>query len=745
MIKKRSLLVIMMLVIVILAFISISSSHSIAQVMNQDSPIPVKAHFVSRASSDLLIQGSIHFHLRNGLELENLIAQQQDSQSKNYHKWLTPQEFGYRFGLENEKYKAVLSWLENNGIKVTNEWVNQLSIEFQAPASQVEKIFSVEMNKYEMSGVHYYSNDRSPQVPTDFISEIAQVRLHNFPKYHSTIRYPNQSRIAPNFNNGTASLSLGPQDFYKVYNASALFNDGIDGTGQTIGIVADSDFDVKDVNSFRSTFKLPQLDIEKIALGPIRVSGARDEALLDIEIASAVAPMAKVQVAIVDQNVTDFNDAIRYFVNNSPQTKVINISFGLCERDDGISDEEVLDALFKQASAQGQSVFVSSGDDGANDCGDGTGRQVNALASSPFVTAVGGTSLDPGFDTNGNATTYKGEEVWDGSGGGFSSLFSKPTYQLTSDIPSGSGRTVPDVALMADPNTPGWAYFAGGRLSIVGGTSASTPAWVGIFALANQLSKDSGLGAVNSRIYQLGSLQQKGGKKVFNDITTGFNSNHNVQGYGAKVGYDLATGWGSPSVNDFVRSFVALPSDESGLTLISPNGGEFSDIDKTIKVNWLVSDKLSAKITSQDILFSDDAGNSFKPVATNLNKQTRSFTFDASQIVSTTARFRIVVHTTDNVDVVDSSSNNVNLNTALRIDSAFYSTKDKGFLVFGTGLNTSAQLIVNGITINKPAKAVDRQTIFFKGGIKKFGLRSGDNFVNVIVGGVKSASYKIIL
>lgn len=745
MVRKFSYLLTVMLsaVIITIMFFSTSTTYSSTQRITQYSPVPIKARYVSRAPADLIVHGSIHFHLRNNLELENLITEQQDSQSENYHHWLSPQEFAHRFGLEAENYQTVMSWLKNNGIKVTGEWINHLSVDFEAPASQIETVFNVQMDKYEMNGENYYANSRSPQLPFTFISDVAQVRLHNFPKYHSMIKYPTK-KITPDFKNDSNALSLAPPDFYKVYNASALFSDGINGAGQTIGIVADSDFDIADVNNFRNTFKLPSLSLEKIPLGPIKVSGARDEALLDIEISSAVAPMAKVQVAIVDQGVTDFNNSIRYFINNSPQTKIINISFGLCERDDGITDEEILDALFKQASAQGQTVFVSSGDDGANDCGDGSGKQVNALASSPFVTAVGGTSLDPGFDLNGNATAYKSELVWEGSGGGFSTLFAKPSYQLISDVPSGSGRTVPDVSLLADPGTPGWTYLAGGRLSVVGGTSASAPAWAGVFALANQLSKDSGLGSVNSRIYQLGSLQQKGGQKVFNDITTGFNTDHSVQGFGAKAGYDLATGWGSPNVNEFVRAFTVLPADDSGLTLISPNGGEFNDLDKSIMVTWLVNSKLSPKITSQDILLSTDEGASFKPVATNLDKQKRSFSFDASQLISTTARFRIVAHTTDNQDVIDSSSGNVNLNTALRIESAFYSVADKGLTIFGSGLATTAQLMVNGVPIKKTAKALDKRTLFFKGGSKKFGFKTGDNVVNVMVGDVKSASYKIV-
>src|SRR5207253_1409233 len=150
---------------------------------------------------------------------------------------------------------------------------------------------------------------------------------------------------------------------------------------------------------------LPAKDPKKILpFGPIpnRGGGEEIEVLLDAEWGGAVAPATNVIVVITQ----DVDISLQYFVNKMPEVKIISISFGLCEQKLGEQRARMFHDIYSQAAAQGQTVFVSTGDDGANDCGDGRGQQVNGLASSPNCVAVGGTTLDPIFDEIGNATSF---------------------------------------------------------------------------------------------------------------------------------------------------------------------------------------------------------------------------------------------------------------------------------------------------------------------------------------------------
>src|SRR5581483_4579635 len=186
-----------------------------------------------------------------------------------------------------------------------------------------------------------------------------------------------------------------------------------------------------------------------------------------------------------------------------------------------------------------------AGGEGAADCAPASRQPaINALAASPWVTAVGGTTVDPRFDAAGNATGYGGEVVWnDGSGatgGGPSMFFAKPVWQTGPGVPADGARDVPDVALAASPTDPGFAVAVGGRGLVFGGTSVSAPIWAGMAALL--VAKQGGpLGLLNPELYRLGAAQAMGGRAVFHDVTTGTNAVGTTPGFAAGPGFDLAT------------------------------------------------------------------------------------------------------------------------------------------------------------------------------------------------------------
>lgn len=705
--------------------------------------IPAQARLKEALSPNEMISGTIYFRLRDEANLDLLLAKQQDPSDANYHTWLSPREFGEKFGASESTYQKAITWLEQSGLKVNQTWTNHLRLDFQAPASEIEKVFQVQMQLFELENKTYYGHLQQPYIPTSLVSEVLDVKLHNFLFTQPTIK--RQEKLADFVDRGR--FAVGPQDLYIAYNFKPIFANGIEGNGQTIGIIARSDFNMSDVEDFRNLFKLPTNNVVKVpAGGQIIDRGGIEtlEVLLDTQVSSATAPKATVQVAIADKD-NDVDQSLAYFLDKLPDTKVLSISFGECEKFLFPQFEALFNNLYKQAAAQGQSVVVSSGDQGANDCGDGQIAQVNALAASPFVTAVGGTSLKLGFDDNGNATSYQGEQVWSGSGGGISLFFPRPDYQTTAGITE-IGRTVPDVALLADPSRPGFFIVQDSSTRVIGGTSASAPVWAGILALTNQASQTNGLGNANYRIYQLGKMQQMAASPLpgfFNDITEGNNASATLPGYKASFGYDLCTGWGTPNVNRFVMSFGPNPEQQKALFLLFPNGGEFLPKDEKITVRWNVLDSLATKITSQDLLVSMDEGATFKPIATNLAPTVRSFDFTTSKATAR-ARFRIITHTSSSTDIVDTSDATLNIGTDLNIDFARYSILDNRLEIEGGGFSKKVKLFVNGSLIDRQAKLVDGK-LLFKGKQKKLKLKAGENTIILEVDSVSSATYKLYL
>jgi subtilase family serine protease len=391
------------------------------------------------------------------------------------------------------------------------------------------------------------------------------LRLNTFPLARPVVRIVSSSRSIE---------TMAPGDLLTAYNGWPVLGRGIDGAGQTIAVVARSDFNQSDISLFQRHFGTTSLQPIKVfpAGNPgvgapngvcrnVRnrsqcIQGEEGEVVLDVEWANAMAPGATV---LVDIAATDIDQSFFDIVNHHPEAKVITMSFDACERLDA-SDHLLFGPVYAQAAAQGQTVLVAAGDDGADDCQDGQAAGVNVLASDPNVTAVGGTALDPGFDTIGNATGHVSETVWNdshgASGGGASVLVPKPDYQRAPGVPADGARDLPDVSLLASPLTVGYVTTVGGQPVIVGGTSAAAPTWAGIVALLNQTTPGGASGAINHRLYALGRQQYASGIGPFHDIVTGGNSFEGVTGFDAGAGYDLASGLGTPDIDRLSRAFT---------------------------------------------------------------------------------------------------------------------------------------------------------------------------------------------
>jgi subtilase family serine protease len=433
-------------------------------------------------------------------DLNNLLAQQQDRSSPNYHKWLTPAEFAGRFGMTRNDISRVQAWLESQGFTVTSVANSRNQISFDGTVAQVEAAFRTEIHNYLVDGEVHLANATNPSVPAALAGSVLAVgNLHNFsPKPRAKFRTRSANGADPHF---TSHLSgdhfLTPGDFATIYNLPA----GLDGTGQTIAVVGQSTVSASDLANFRSAAglaaKAPQYVLYPSTSTATRCAGDEGESDLDLEWSGGVARNAGIIFVYAGLNPGDtcgnrFNsvwNALQQAVDTNV-APVISTSYGACEAANGEAFAvNMVQVWAQQANAQGQTIMASSGDSGAADCDPDTidsatrGLAVDVPAAIPEVTGMGGTEFTGdaaatvsggnattttywkgttgGTDTISSALMYIPEMGWNdtaenhrlsASGGGASIYFAKPTWQTGTGVPSTAGRDVPDLALNASPD-----------------------------------------------------------------------------------------------------------------------------------------------------------------------------------------------------------------------------------------------------------------------------------------------------
>jgi len=338
-----------------------------------------------------------------------------------------------------------------------------------------------------------------------------------------------------------------PTDIRQLYNIPS----GLDGTGQTIGILEFSNgYNLNDATQFWRLHGISSPAVHFVSVDGTRNDGGMsqndEEATLDLQWAGALAPGAQIIVYEANGGGTyqDFEQAIthslQYILNDTQyQPSVLSISYGDGEASFDAAALQQWAELIAQLDAKGVTVCISSGDQGAYGLHDLSGPKVphaDAPASLPVAIAVGGTSLLP----NGteSAWTYLSPNNGGATGGGYSAVFTKPTYQ---NATPGTGRGVPDISCNADPAT-GYQIIFQGQPAVVGGTSVSCPVFATVIALANQQREQQGqasLSGLAEKLYS-GTIQSS-----YRDITVGNNAYNGVVGYRAKPGWDACTGFGS--------------------------------------------------------------------------------------------------------------------------------------------------------------------------------------------------------
>lgn len=558
--------------------------------------------------------------------LQELLRDQQDRNSARYHKWLTPGQYASRFGMSAGDLAKVTAWLRSAGFEVNGISRSHTRISFNGTAAQMEAAFHTEIHHYRTGGEIRLANATELSVPAAFAGTVLGVsRLGDLRTKPGNVSAPGKQRagISPHYTGSSnGDHYLAPADFATIYDLSPLYTAGYDGTGQTIAIMGQTEIYTADIDAFRTAAGLTartSTNFQTVLVpntGTAAISSANlTEADLDLEWAEAVAPNVNLLFVYVgnDANANAFT-ALEYTIDQN-LAPVISITYGICEAN--LESEEnitavALQAEVQQANAQGQTVIAASGDQGAADC-DGEvasavdGLAVDVPAAIPEVTGVGGTEFtDDASSTatttywnaantsvGGSAISYIPEIAWDdtvengfltGTGGGVSTVFTKPTWQVGTNVPADGYRDVPDIAFSAssdhdaylvcsnqtanDSCMNGFAAPSGSVLS-TGGTSFGAPTFAGIVALINQRT-GSAQGNVNPTLYSLAESTAA----AFHDITTGSNDvpcttgspdcpANNVMGYVAGTGYDQTTGLGSIDANVLVN---AWPIDYSLLT-----------------------------------------------------------------------------------------------------------------------------------------------------------------------------------
>jgi subtilase family serine protease len=552
-------------------------------------------------------------------DLDRFLQQQQDPNSPNYHQWLTPEQYANRFGMSTSDLAKVTVWLQSHGFRNVTVSRGRNSIEFDGNAGQASAAFHTPIHTVVYNGETHYANIASPQLPSAFAGAVAGITsLNNF--------RPRAMSIAHFTSSVSGNHFLAPGDIGTIYNINSLYNSGVKGDGQSIAVVGQTtltpndDGTHADIDRFRSLASLPAINLTFKKTGsPTYSASDVDEANLDLEWSGAVAPNAQIFFVYSDNALFT---SLPYIVNNN-LAPVISISYGTCEANVDASSVTVLTNILTQANAQGQTISAASGDNGAADC-DGTtppatmGLAVDVPASTPYVTGMGGNEFtgdtagtvtcnsqgqncvaaaDPPYwggsssvsDASPTALEYIPETAWNdtdattiaASGGGVSTLFTKPTWQSGTGVPADGQRDVPDIALSSSPNHDGYlicsqgscvnGYRAGSCvtgtdpgciLNVIGGTSVGPPVFSGIVALLNQ-KFGMRLGNVNSTLYSVAGSTPS----AFHDITTGNNmvpcqagskdcGKSGMIGYNAGTGYDQVTGLGSFDVGALAAAWT---------------------------------------------------------------------------------------------------------------------------------------------------------------------------------------------
>jgi len=525
--------------------------------------------------------------LRNREALDTLLRQLYDPASPHYRRYLTPAQFAERFGPTPQDYEAVIAFAKANGLTATGTHPNRTLLNVSGTVAAIERAFRVRMHAYQhpTEGRTFYAPDADPTldlaVPILMISGLDDFSL---PRPAVLRLKPLDKSLGPK----PAVAGSGPRGFLMGRDFRAAYAPGVslDGAGQAVGLFALDGYYANDVLAYQNLAGLPNVPITNVLVdnssgrpGPDNI-----EVALDIAMATCMAPgLSKVIVyqgrpssspyTVLNRMANDTNAV------GEVAARQLSSSWGW-----NMPSTEAQNQVFVQFAMQGQSFFQASGDEGAY-CGGSCLPW--SPSENPNVTVVGGTSLT----TSSPGGAWVSETAWSffpeepiASSGGFGTNYAIPDWQRGIDMTCSGGsstmRSSPDVACVAADI---WLIANNGEQFSVAGTSAAAPLWAGFAALVNQQAAANGqpgIGFINPAVYAIG--KSSGYAAAFHDTITGNNTNAccGPGRFFACRGYDLCTGWGTPTGSNLIAALLAPPpalriSPATPLTFTGPSGGPF--------------------------------------------------------------------------------------------------------------------------------------------------------------------------
>jgi len=472
--------------------------------------------------------------LRNQKRLNDVLERICDPQSPDFRKYLTPDQFTEQFGPTEADYQKLIAFAKTSGLSVVSTHPNRMLLDVEAAVDDIERVFHVTMRtfRHPKEARQFYAPDLEPSLDLSLaVLHISGLDDFNLP--HSNVKISPVNPVAE----ASANVGSGPGGSYRGSDFRNAYAPGVTltGAGQVVGLFQFDGYLASDITQYENEAGLPHVPRTDVLINNFNGMPSSDttEICLDIEMVVAMAPGLSRIIVYEAKGLADGNAMLNRMATDN-LAKQLSSSWSLTEDATTIQ-------IFQQFAAQGQSFFFASGDGGANN-----GYGVLS-GDSPYITTVGGTVLT----VSGAGGSWLSETAWSGSTGGITS-YPIPSWQAAISMSANQGsttkRNVPDVSMVAS----GVYVVAnnGNASSGVGGTSVAAPLWAGFMALVNERAAQIGqppAGFINPVLYSLRNQSGHGGS-FLHDITTGNTTNaNNPNVYYAVTGYDLCTGWGTPS------------------------------------------------------------------------------------------------------------------------------------------------------------------------------------------------------
>lgn len=519
------------------------------------------AREVGPANPDERIEVSVR--LRSRAEKNPPLTVEALARRLEKRKLLTRDQLEKRHGADPASIRKIEAFAREHGLSVVEASAARRTVVLSGTVATMSAAFGVELKQYEHPNGTYRGRTGPVQIPADLQDTIEGVfGLDNRPQAKPHFR---RRKDASGVKSHATSASYTPLQVATAYN----FPGGVNGSGECIALIElGGGYKPADLTSYFKQLNLsttPTVSAVSVDHGKNHPTGDPNgpdgEVMLDIEVAGAVAPGAKIVVYFAPNTDAGFLDAITTAIHDKTnQPSVVSISWGGPESSWTSQAMTSMDGAFQAAAAIGVTICCAAGDDGSTDgVSDGL-QHVDFPASSPNVLACGGTRLMLSGNTISSETVWNDLATNEGAtGGGISDFFPLPTYQAGANVPPSVnpgnhvGRGVPDVAGDADPVT-GYVTRVDGQPDVIGGTSAVAPLWAGLIARINQQLKTP-VGFANPLLYGTAVPEA-----AFHDITSGNNG-----AYSAGPGWDACSGLGTP-IGAAILSALAPPQAQARKT-----------------------------------------------------------------------------------------------------------------------------------------------------------------------------------